>query len=1784
MNNILYKREFEMLISENIGMFSLEERNERQYEYRITNAINPIYQNYTFSIFDEGIDGITVTFYNTYLNKFQRVEHIYHWSDAYQVLYMGLTMPENIRYKDLDQAFVSVAGTLGKAICNFEWKPVSELNEIDDDTLETAIELVKYNYIDSELSYDEEENIINIHGAIDTCNENSTYESLIKDIKLNYDSNGAAELEKGINFNIINNGMSLKVMCTDVRCGKNYCFLHLCGYIEYLVQNDSLYEKLEERRMKRAEYRTPCGPYKFTWKPEGGLRYIDESIFNLAEKIVDSGLIKIEDQLTEDNKITIWTDDWIFTLNEEEGEVEVTTCSMLDAILKKENKCDPTKNWITHNIEGSLKQKISIDGIPDSNLEDSYVYLCAAYIKYLKDCSKESVIESDREWYKQNRGIVIKENKTSFGYELSECLFMDVSKEEIEIAEELQENNMVAAYRNMLVTEDNYNYFRLRTFKEINDAAKNLNELKYLIKDNKIESYSYWTYNFYDWVEMSKEEGTNRVIILAGYIDYLKRTGQYEEYKKQMFMRRQKTEENFVNSQGTVPKLGKVLTIAKNDKESSLYCVIEGERGIGKRKVVEQIATLLAQQGKIKDANYECKTFEDLASALGVKCMHNFPKEFPEEVANTYENQFSYYDGFQQKKLYVLNDLKEFIGMCQKASGGDGSKISHLIKLLGRYQTQTFIIIIGEKKYVDQLMEISPQIKFLFGNNIISMNNLSAEELYNVFAENLSEDLKIELNKNLEFRNKFLDYMALNRKLLPLNNQELANYLAHYANIQKDLVLPPSIYRKQSAKEMFDSVIGMENVKQSAYKFEKYAIFLKRAEMDGMSLPNSNMHMIFTGNPGTGKTMIARIIGQMLFDLGIIEENKVFEIEPKDLKSPYIGESAIKTSKIIDKAMGGVLFVDEAYAIGNDSGGKEAIATLIKAMEDHKDKFVAIFAGYEKEMHEFLNINSGITSRIGYTFHFDDYSVDELTKMFDVKMKKAGFTYNEDILNEVRELCITFSRRKNFGNGRFIDKVIQNVIIKHSSRDIDDSTLKVLEIEDIPSASELTSTAVIEQEDYEKQLDNFIGMDNVKNKVRQFADYIMFREKAKRIGAKIPDANMHMIFTGNPGTGKTTIARIMVDMLYSIGIIKENKLIEVERKDLVAGYIGQTAAKTSEVIERALGGVLFIDEAYTLAPSSENDFAGEAIATLIKSMEDNKSDLIVIFAGYKDEMRNFINSNPGIESRIGNVFDFEDYKPEELLNMYEMKMQKAGFTLTKEAKKKAKIVFEYYSKKKNFGNGRFVGKYEQETMMLRSKNVKEEEESLSNKDALSYLLKIDEKDIPGISDLNNKVEKVQKDNELDKVIGMTNVKKKIQEFEALVKFKIVSRERGLTVPDFNMHMLFTGNPGTGKTSIARIIAKKLYDIGVIMENKLVEVERKDLVAGYIGQTAAKVSEVIEKAMGGILFIDEAYTLTPKSAEDFGGEAIATLIKAMEDHKDDLIVIFAGYKDEMKEFTEANPGIASRIGFTFHFEDYTAHELLEIYLKKMNSNGFVVKEDAKDKLLKVMQYFCNVKNFGNGRFVDRIIQNTITKHALGYNIDEVEQISEKDIPDINEIINIMGNEECMISSDVINDEEHRRIAVHEIGHAVVQKTLFKDSTIKKITINAEGNGNLGYVEHDNNFGVQNTKATYKNSVIVYMAGLAAEKMMFGDYADGGSSDIKAASNIVHDMITKYGMSKYGFVGSGNAMDTSIEINEVLKDSFDSAIHILEANKEGINKSVELLLEKGEINDSDIGTRD
>lgn len=515
-----------------------------------------------------------------------------------------------------------------------------------------------------------------------------------------------------------------------------------------------------------------------------------------------------------------------------------------------------------------------------------------------------------------------------------------------------------------------------------------------------------------------------------------------------------------------------------------------------------------------------------------------------------------------------------------------------------------------------------------------------------------------------------------------------------------------------------------------------------------------------------------------------------------------------------------------------------------------------------------------------------------------------------------------------------------------------------------------------------EELDALAGLQKVKSEVRSLIAVQEANRWRKEHGLPAVSTSLHMVFTGNPGTGKTTVARLIGQIYRAIGVLSRGQMVETSREDLVAPYVGQTAIKTRQVIERAKGGVLFIDEAYTLSEGGEHDFGREAIDTLVKHMEDSRGDLVVIVAGYPDKMRAFIDSNEGLQSRFTKFVDFEDYSVEEMMEILAGMCKKEQYILTDAAAVKARAVMRKGKDLggRNFGNGRYVRNV-YENAVGRSAVRLADMDAITAQDASTFAPEdfvlpsnIKEKDVSGEEKTTEELLK-----ELDQYIGLTKVKTQVRKLINQVRMNRKRAERGIPVTKTSLHLVFTGNPGTGKTTVARILAKLYKSIGILRTGQLVEVGREDLVAQYVGQTAQKTKEVLDRALGGVLFIDEAYTLAANTSDhDFGQEAIDTILRYMENNRDNIVVIVAGYPREMKRFIESNPGLDSRFTTTIEFEDYSLGQLMEILELQCRKAGYIMTDRAKEKARERLQYEKAVSgsNFGNGRVVRNIFEAAV----------------------------------------------------------------------------------------------------------------------------------------------------------------------------------------------------------------
>ena len=371
----------------------------------------------------------------------------------------------------------------------------------------------------------------------------------------------------------------------------------------------------------------------------------------------------------------------------------------------------------------------------------------------------------------------------------------------------------------------------------------------------------------------------------------------------------------------------------------------------------------------------------------------------------------------------------------------------------------------------------------------------------------------------------------------------------------------------------------------------------------------------------------------------------------------------------------------------------------------------------EEKMRDEHNFTFLLAKNINELDEFFFQSEDLRQKYFDFEIVEQKPDV-QDVVEAIKEKVGDSLEIKDELEVKLVDYVVAtyNVSKLSYSDYIDDLAKKIIFEKEIPQA-EVEKTL----DEIFAELDSLVGLHDVKKVLR---DLVSLKElKNKSSDLKISDVNLHMEFLGNPGTGKTTVARLVAQILYNLKYIKQNKLIEVSSKDLVAEYVGQTAPKTNAVIQRALGGVLFIDEAYSLASGNGvgSSFNEEAIATLIQGMENYRDNLVVIFAGYTKEMQAFLNANSGIVSRIGYTLDFKDYTNEELLQIFEQMMNKSGFVVLPEALEEVKRVTEEYRDTPNFGNARFIRNVYEKTVIKHSNNVKDKK----RKDILKTITKAD---------------------------------------------------------------------------------------------------------------------------------------------------------------------------------------------------------------------------------------------------------------------------------------------------------------------------------------------------------------------------------------------------------------------------------------------------------------------------
>lgn len=964
----------------------------------------------------------------------------------------------------------------------------------------------------------------------------------------------------------------------------------------------------------------------------------------------------------------------------------------------------------------------------------------------------------------------------------------------------------------------------------------------------------------------------------------------------------------------------------------------------------------------------------------------------------------AYMDDKSIKTAIVINDPASFI----KDFNNMFHSMTTKYERLGTDNGNIIVFIYPDERSknvyeVDPYKEASEEQKA----NEIKLGRPSSMEVKNML-------LYIRAHHNVKFLIKDIDKIALALHhamgLSGLGIKEtyirIIEYTKRESFIDESLCYEILTVKKpMSAEEQLTSLIGMQSVKDALlrYKIEGNIVtttsgFSRIIPKHTKEKSDSQMiHFIITGNPGTGKTTVAKLIGQLFYEMGYLSSGHVVETDRQGLVAGYVGQTAIKTRNKVIEALGGVLFIDEAYSLsksedgdnGNDFG-QEAIDTLVKAMDEFKGQFSVVVAGYRDKMEAFEASNVGLARRFGDNhIHIDDYSASEMHEILRFHAKKSGYILSDALERELPNFCENWVNQagNNWGNAGEAENLVNSMVLawKKQYSDMGETEERVLEKHHIPQSKQGYFRPLSEyRAEMIDSFNNMVGLSSVKAQIEKLRRRMRFGD------LKEPG---HYIFVGNPGTGKTTVARYMGHIMKSFGLLKHDEVVEYSAESLKAEYISKKVnGKFELIIEKAINGVLFIDEAYQLA----NDSVGERILdNLLTTALDHRRDLCIILAGYEENMDDMLEHNPGLKDRFVNRIVFDNYSWEELFEILIKTLDEDSISYDDEYRENAKrILYRYIpiiSKENSFSNVRYIkdifipackdAKNSRLTDIYGDSEIPLGENRLSGPDFDANLLRYAKSEVKTVTD-NNAL------NQIDKLIGFDDVKSVLKE---LLEQGETARRENMPdlLEDLSFHWILKGNPGTGKTTVAKLVGQVYKEMGILPKGHTVIVKRQDLVAEYVGQTAPKTQKKIDEAMGGILFIDEAYTLKPSDGRggDFGQEAIDTILEQMSSKNGQFGVIVAGYARDMDRFINSNDGLRSRFEQEFLLPDYTAEELTKIFVSMSTSKGYYPSEELVEQLTLLFDAMINakIKGWANAREAEKLLRKMTTKWSKRENV-------------------------------------------------------------------------------------------------------------------------------------------------------------------------------------------------------
>lgn len=768
-----------------------------------------------------------------------------------------------------------------------------------------------------------------------------------------------------------------------------------------------------------------------------------------------------------------------------------------------------------------------------------------------------------------------------------------------------------------------------------------------------------------------------------------------------------------------------------------------------------------------------------------------------------------------------------------------------------------------------------------------------------------------------------------------------------------------------------DDLIGLETSKK---EIREMVLTIKNImKQRGKSVLNSmNMNVLITGPSGSGKTCLLFELSNYMCRNGIFKKEEGVIFTPLTIDSLNLTEQPLKA-----------IVLDDAHKLLPPNKEDDITGTPLEYIFENArlsklsgdDHLILIMSG-SQEFQDYVDKRPELKNMFALNIRLPEYTPTEVAQICEQILRD---TYKLSLADDAREkLCRVFNyERRNserFANAHLAASKANEMMIL-ASRRAKGRIPTVVGAEDVTGKEYSPKTL----EEVMKEFDKYVGVDEIKSTMVGIVNSIKAFQKLHP--DKPYELKDHYLFLGNPGTGKTTMARVFADALSAMGILPSGQLVEVAPKDLKGQYMGHTGPKVDAVFDRAMGGVLFIDEAYDMWGGENDTFGNEAVTALIKNVEDRRGKLVVILAGYPKEMGIFATANPGISSRFNSTINFRDYNGEELTEIARRMIKSQGYVLDENADKAIGKFFEkmYVSRKKDFANAREVRNAVDRAIKAQNTRIQNEMNKPGFDPSREFVLTMGdftgENERPPMT-----VDEVIAT--LDDLIGMDDIKQEIRKLANVAMVNRMRMEYGVGAAALQpVNIILTGNPGTGKTTIAKRLGQVLHAAGVLPTDKVVEREAKTILSSYVNASGQNMDKAVDEAMGGILFIDEAYNLLPQpgSMNNTGNEALDALMTRMENDKGKFVVIIAGYKDRMEELIRrGNPGLMSRFNKHFHIDDYDAESLTKIFMINAQKRKFKLTADAEAKVSERIRDMVASKglHFGNAREAVNLLNEVI----------------------------------------------------------------------------------------------------------------------------------------------------------------------------------------------------------------